>query len=97
MNYVKLIKTAATIKAKYPDALVLLRDGDFYRLVGDDAKKASEVLETPLTFEIENEFETHFKHFNLDRYLPMLIRAGLRVAICDILEEPKKTKKAGSC
>lgn len=93
MNYSILIKTAATVKAKHPDALILLRDDEFYRLVSDDAKKASEVLGTPLTYEHENGFETHFKHHELDWCLPKIIRAGYRVCICDC-EDPDRKKLA---
>ena len=85
------------IKAKYPDAMLLFRVGDFYETFGNDAVKASEVLGIILTKRGSGtERETAlagFPHHSLHTYLPKLVKAGLRVAICDQLEDPKMTKK----
>ena len=85
------------IKAKYPDAMLLFRVGDFYETFGDDAVKASEVLGIVLTKRgAGSESETAlagFPHHSLNTYLPKLVKAGHRVAICDQLEDPKMTKK----
>ncbi len=85
------------IKGKYPDAMLLFRVGDFYETFGDDAIKASEVLGIILTKRgAGSESETAlagFPHHSLNTYLPKLVKAGLRVAICDQLEDPKMTKK----
>lgn len=93
----KMIETFKMLKEKHPDALILFRVGDFYESFFDDAKKVSEVLGVTLT---ENEkddiFITSFPTQSLDTYLPKLIRAGLRVAICDDISEPVKLKKRGS-
>lgn len=85
------------IKAKHPDALLLFRVGDFYETFGADAIQASKVLGIVLT-KRSNGGASHvelagFPHHSLDSYLPRLVQAGLRVAICDQLEDPKKTKK----
>ena len=93
----KMIETFKMLKEKHSDALILFRVGDFYESFFDDAKKVSEVLGVTLT---ENEkddiFITSFPTQSLDTYLPKLIRAGLRVAICDDISEPIKLKKRGS-
>ncbi|MDJ0645323.1 MAG: DNA mismatch repair protein MutS [Flavobacteriaceae bacterium] len=85
------------IKAKYPDALLLFRVGDFYETFGEDAIKAAQVLSIVLTKRGSgSERETAlagFPHHSLNTYLPKLVKAGLRVAICDQLEDPKLTKK----
>ncbi len=85
------------IKAKYPDAMLLFRVGDFYETFGNDAIKASEVLGIILTKRGNgSESETAlagFPHHSLNTYLPKLVKAGHRVAICDQLEDPKLTKK----
>lgn len=85
------------IKAKYPDAMLLFRVGDFYETFGEDAIKASEVLGIILTKRgAGSESETAlagFPHHSLNTYLPKLVKSGLRVAICDQLEDPKMTKK----
>ncbi len=84
------------IKAKYPGALLLFRVGDFYETFGEDAIKASEILGIVLTRRA-NGSASHielagFPHHSLDTYLPKLVRAGQRVAICDQLEDPKTVK-----
>ena len=91
------MKQYNAIKAKYPDALLLFRVGDFYETFGSDAIKASEILDIILTKRgAGSESETElagFPHHSLNSYLPKLVKAGERVAICDQLEDPKKTKK----
>ncbi|WCO02092.1 DNA mismatch repair protein MutS [Psychroserpens ponticola] len=91
-----LMKQYNAIKAKYPDALLLFRVGDFYETFGEDAVKASKILDIILTkrgagspTEIEL---AGFPHHSLNTYLPKLVKAGCRVAICDQLEDPKQTK-----
>ena len=85
------------IKAKYPDAMLLFRVGDFYETFGEDAIQASKILDIILTKRgAGSQSETElagFPHHSLNLYLPKLVKAGLRVAICDQLEDPKKTKK----
>ena len=85
------------IKAKYPDALLLFRVGDFYETFGKDAIKASKILGIILTKRgAGSESETElagFPHHSINTYLPKLVKAGERVAICDQLEDPKQTKK----
>ena len=85
------------IKTKYPDALLLFRVGDFYETFGEDAIQASKILDIILTKRgAGSQSETElagFPHHSLNLYLPKLVKAGLRVAICDQLEDPKKTKK----
>ena len=71
------------LKEKHPETLFILRSGDFYSLYGEDAKTASTCLGLTLTKTVDGEFQTVFKHSELDRYLPKLIRAGHRVAIYD--------------
>lgn len=85
-----------SIKAKYPDALLLFRVGDFYETFGEDAVRCSKILDIVLT-KRANGSASHielagFPYHALDTYLPKLVRAGLRVAICDQLEDPKLTK-----
>ena len=91
-----LMKQYNTIKAKYPDALLLFRVGDFYETFGSDAVKAAGILGIVLT-KRANGYASFielagFPHHSLDTYLPKLVRAGQRVAICDQLEDPKMTK-----
>ncbi len=91
-----LMKQYFAIKGKYPDALLLFRVGDFYETFGEDAIRASTVLGIVLTRRA-NGSGTYielagFPHHSLDTYLPKLVRAGMRVAICDQLEDPKLTK-----
>jgi len=84
------------IKRKYPDACLLFRVGDFYETFGEDAIRASKILGIVLTKRgAGSETETAlagFPHHSLNTYLPKLVKAGLRVAICDQLEDPKMTK-----
>jgi len=84
------------IKAKYPDAILLFRVGDFYETFGEDAIKASRILGIVLTNRANGSSKIElagFPHHSLDTYLPKLVRSGCRVAICDQLEDPKQTKK----
>lgn len=84
-----------TIKQKYPDALLLFRVGDFYETFGADAVKTSQILGIVLTKRANGEGHIElagFPHHSIDSYLPKLVRAGLRVAICDQLEDPKTVK-----
>lgn len=90
-----LMKQYNSIKAKYPDAILLFRVGDFYETFGEDAVKASKVLGIVLTKRNnggENKELAGFPHHSLDAYLPKLVKAGYRVAICDQLEDPKMVK-----
>ncbi|MGB0424968.1 MAG: DNA mismatch repair protein MutS, partial [Flavobacteriales bacterium] len=84
------------IKVKYPDALLLFRVGDFYETFGEDAIRASKILGIVLTKRKNGAAAfielAGFPHHSLDTYLPKLVRAGNRVAICDQLEDPKQTK-----
>src|SRR5690606_16339325 len=91
-----LMRQYNAIKAKHPGALLLFRVGDFYETFGEDAIKASEILGIVLTRRA-NGSASHielagFPHHSLDTYLPKLVRAGQRVAICDQLEDPKTVK-----
>ncbi len=85
------------IKAKHPDAILLFRVGDFYETFSDDAIKASAILGITLTKRANGSASyvelAGFPYHSLDTYLPKLVRAGQRVAICEQLEDPKKTKK----
>jgi DNA mismatch repair protein MutS len=91
-----LMKQYNSIKVKYPDACLLFRVGDFYETFGEDAIRASKILGIVLTKRGNgSESETAlagFPHHSLNTYLPKLVKAGLRVAICDQLEDPKMTK-----
>ncbi|GGD68985.1 DNA mismatch repair protein MutS [Maribacter cobaltidurans] len=90
-----LMKQYNTIKTKYPDALLLFRVGDFYETFGEDAVKASKILGIILTHRNNGGDRTElagFPHHSLNTYLPKLVKAGQRVAICDQLEDPKQTK-----
>ncbi len=91
-----LMKQYNSIKAKYPGALLLFRVGDFYETFGEDAVKTSKVLDIILTKRSNgaaSEVElAGFPHHALDSYLPKLVKAGFRVAICDQLEDPKMVK-----
>ena len=92
-----LMKQYNRIKGKYPDALLLFRVGDFYETFGEDAVKASNILDIILTKRgAGSTSETElagFPHHSINNYLPKLVKAGCRVAICDQLENPKLTNK----
>ncbi|NER18225.1 DNA mismatch repair protein MutS [Spongiivirga citrea] len=91
-----LMQQYNTIKAKYPDAMLLFRVGDFYETFGEDAVKAAGILGIVLTNRNNGGERTElagFPHHSLNTYLPKLVKAGQRVAICDQLEDPKQTKK----
>lgn len=91
-----LMKQYLSIKRQHPDAILLFRVGDFYETFGEDAIKASEILGITLTRRANGAAQyvelAGFPHHALDTYLPKLVRAGQRVAICEQLEDPKKTK-----
>ena len=92
-----MMKQYFDLKAKHPDEVMLFRCGDFYETYSEDAVTASEILGITLTKRANGQGKTvemaGFPHHALDTYLPKLIRAGRRVAICDQLEDPKTTKK----
>lgn len=92
-----MMKQFFELKAKHPDAVMLFRCGDFYETYSEDAIIASEILGITLTKRANGQAKTvemaGFPHHALDTYLPKLVRAGKRVAICDQLEDPKATKK----
>jgi DNA mismatch repair protein MutS len=91
-----LMKQYNSIKARYPDAMLLFRVGDFYETFGEDAVKASKILGIVLTKRANGQAShielAGFPHHSLDIYLPKLVRSGLRVAICDQLEDPSQAK-----
>ncbi|SFR32880.1 DNA mismatch repair protein MutS [Robiginitalea myxolifaciens] len=90
-----LMQQYNSIKRRYPDALLLFRVGDFYETFGQDAEKAAGILDIVLTQRNNGGDKTAlagFPHHALNTYLPKLVRAGQRVAICDQLEDPKQTK-----
>lgn len=92
-----MMKQFFELKAKHPDAVMLFRCGDFYETYSEDAVNAASILGITLTKRANGKGKTiemaGFPHHALDTYLPKLIRAGKRVAICDQLEDPKLTKK----
>ncbi len=92
-----LMKQYYEVKSKHPDAILLFRVGDFYETFGEDAIKASEILGITLTRRANGSASfvelAGFPHHAIDNYLPKLVRAGQRVAICEQLEDPKLTKK----
>ncbi|MCK9447731.1 MAG: DNA mismatch repair protein MutS [Bacteroidales bacterium] len=92
-----LMKQYNSIKARYPDAILLFRVGDFYETFGADAIKAAEILGIVLTKRANGAASSvelaGFPHHSLDTYLPKLVKAGHRVAICEQLEDPKTAKK----
>jgi DNA mismatch repair protein MutS len=91
-----LMKQYNGIKAKYPDAMLLFRVGDFYETFGQDAIKAANILGIVLTSRNNGSSKLElagFPHHSLNTYLPKLVRAGMRVAICDQLAAPSKEKK----
>lgn len=91
-----LMKQYYAIKAQYPDALLLFRAGDFYETFGDDAVTASSILGITLTKRANGQAATvplaGFPYHSIDNYMPKLVAAGWRVAICEQLEDPKKAK-----
>ena len=90
-----LMRQYNQFKAKHPDAILLFRVGDFYETYGEDAVKSSKILGITLTRHGKGASQTElagFPHHALDTYLPRLVRAGYRVAICEQLEDPKLTK-----
>ena len=92
-----LMRQYGNIKAKHPDAILLFRVGDFYETFGEDAIRASDILGITLTRRANGAASyvelAGFPYHALDTYLPRLVRAGQRVAICEQLEDPKLTKK----
>ena len=92
-----LMKQYYSIKEKHPDAILLFRVGDFYETFGEDAIRTSEILGITLTKRANGAASyvelAGFPHHAIDTYLPKLVRAGQRVAICEQLEDPKQTKK----
>ena len=92
-----LMKQYFEVKGKHPDALLLFRVGDFYETFGDDAVIASKVLGIVLTKRANGSAQhvelAGFPHHSIETYLPKLVRAGYKVAVCDQLEDPKLTKK----
>lgn len=97
-----IMKQWHDIKSKHPDAILLFRSGDFYESYNMDAKECASILGITLTWrtnafphnhEIYDGAMAGFPHHALDTYLPKLIRAGKRIAICDQLEAPRLTKK----
>lgn len=95
-NESPLMKQHAEMKRRFPDAMLLFRVGDFYETFGEDARKASSILGITLTRKASGGGGytdlAGIPHHALDQYLPRLVRAGLRVAICDQLEDPKTAK-----
>jgi DNA mismatch repair protein MutS len=90
-----LMQQYNTIKTKYPDAMLLFRVGDFYETFGSDAIKAAQILNITLTHRNNGGEKMElagFPHHSINTYLPKLVKAGCRVAICDQLEDPKQTK-----
>ena len=96
-NDAGLLKQYNDLKKKHPDAMLLFREGDFYRMYKEDAVKAAVILGITAANKILPGEKTdmkiaEFAHHSLDTYLPKLIRSGARVAICDRLEDPKRMK-----
>jgi len=91
-----LMRQYNNIKSKHPDALLLFRVGDFYETFGQDAIDASKILDIILTKRANGSSNIElagFPYHSLNNYLPKLVKAGKRVAICEQLEDPKMTKK----
>ena|SRR5690349_15080858 len=91
-----LIEQYKAIKAKYPDAILLFRVGDYYEVFNEDAKTVSEILGLQLKTSDSGEdisTATSLPYFSLDSHLRKLVKAGYKVAVCDQLEDPKKTSK----
>lgn len=93
-----LMQQYKEMKKKHPDALLLFRVGDFYETFSEDAVDAAEILDITLTRRANGKADTielaGFPHHALDTYLPKLVRAGKRVAICEQLDDPKKSRKS---
>ena len=93
-----LMRQHAEMKKKFPDAVLLFRVGDFYETFGEDARKASQILGLTLTRKMAGGGEytdlAGVPHHALEQYLPRLVRAGLRVAICEQLEDPKSARES---
>ena len=93
-----MMKQFRSIKEQYPDALLLFRCGDFYETYAEDAVRAAKILNITLTKRnngggaVDSTAMAGFPFHALDTYLPKLVRAGMRVAICDQLEDPKLAK-----
>ena len=98
-NDTPLMRQYYAFKAKYPEAMLLYRVGDFYETYGEDAAKAAEILGIVLTRRSSAMAQSvelaGFPHHALDTYLPKLVRAGLKVAVCEQLEDPKTTGTPG--
>lgn len=92
-----MMKQFFAVKAEHPEALLLFRCGDFYETYGDDALTASKILGIVLTKRSNVAPDSipmaGFPHHSLETYLPRLVRAGYKVAVCDQLEDPKLTKR----
>ena len=92
-----LMKQYFEMKKKHPDAILLFRVGDFYEMFGDEVQDGYKILGITLTsranVKADRIYLAGFPHHALDTYLPKLVRAGRRVAICEQLEDPKTTKK----
>lgn len=92
-----LMKQWEEMKKKHPDAVLLFRVGDFYEIFGEDAQVASNILGITLTTRMNGKaakiYLAGFPHHALDTYLPKLVRAGKRVAICEQLEDPRLRRK----
>lgn len=86
-------KLFKTIKEEHPDCLLLFRHGDFYESYNEDAEATAHDLGVTLTTDREGDRQAMFPHYALDTYLPKLIRAGHRIAICDELQEERKLKR----
>lgn len=93
VNETPIMKQYRDMKLKHPDAILMFRVGDFYEIFGEDAAIAAEILGITLTRRANGKspfiYLTGFPHHALDTYLPKLVRAGKRVAICEQLEDPK--------
>lgn len=92
-NFTPMMKQYFEIKKKHPEALLLFRCGDFYTSFEDDASDASKILGITLIKRSDGSRIATFPHYDIDSYLPRLIRAGRKVAICDQLVDPKTVKK----
>ncbi|MEZ3591369.1 MAG: N-6 DNA methylase [Muribaculaceae bacterium] len=97
-NETPLLKQYQEMKKKHPDAILIFRVGDFYEMFGNDAREASEILDITLTTRSNGRNSrielSGFPHHALDTYLPKLVRAGRRVAICEQLEDPKMKRSS---